>query len=140
MFYELKKEHIDLHYYLASDDKAKVNVGIPVIRHIFQIIQSIAKLLEIEDYDFSIINGESDENPQYLKNIYQYCHLFKKLDLNYITICTHALYQSVFNPVERAMATLSKKLAEISFPIDKFDKYLDFQEKVVDQELGLQNF
>ncbi|CAI2198076.1 13129_t:CDS:2, partial [Funneliformis geosporum] len=38
--------------------------------------------------------------------------------------------QSAFNPVEKAMATLFKKLARISFLIDKFGKYLNSQEKI----------
>lgn len=87
-----------------------------------------------------LVDGGPDENPRYLKNIYQYCCLFKKLELDYLTIRTHAPGQSAFNPVERAMASLSKKLAGISFPIDKFGKHLDSQGKVVDQELGLRNF
>jgi len=35
------------------------------------------------------------------------------------------------------MATLSKKLARISLPIDTFGKHLNTQGKVVNQELGL---
>ena len=103
-------------------------------KEVFKINDTIKPLWVI------LVDGGPDENPRYLKNIYQYCRLFKKLDLDYLTIRTHAPGQSAFNPVERSMATLSKKLAGISLPIDTFGKHLDTQGKVVNQELGLRNF
>jgi len=36
------------------------------------------------------VNGSPNENSRYLKNIYQYCQLFCHLDLDYLTIRTHA--------------------------------------------------
>ncbi len=47
-------------------------------------INNIIKLIWI-----ILIDEKSDKNFWYLKNIYQYYHLFKKLDLNYLTICTY---------------------------------------------------
>ena len=38
------------------------------------------------------------------------------------------------------MATLSKKVAGITLPIDNFGNHLNSQGKVCDHELGLQNF
>src|SRR6266498_1046214 len=72
-----------------------------------------------------LVDGESDENPKYLKNIKSYYQLFKKLDLDYLSIRTHALRQSKYNPIERGMATLSCKLAGITLPIDYFGIHLN---------------
>ncbi|CAI2194187.1 701_t:CDS:1, partial [Funneliformis geosporum] len=37
-----------------------------------------------------LVDGRPDENPKYMKNIIQYAHLFSALDLDYLTIRTHA--------------------------------------------------
>ncbi|PKB93135.1 hypothetical protein RhiirA5_442218 [Rhizophagus irregularis] len=58
----------------------------------------------------------------------------------YLTVQTHALGQSKYNPDERGMATLSGKLAGITLPIDHFRTHLNTQEKVINPELALQNF
>ncbi|CAG8829942.1 25432_t:CDS:1, partial [Racocetra persica] len=39
---------------ISQDDKAKVNIGILAVEHIFQTIQLLAKPVEVEDYDFPI--------------------------------------------------------------------------------------
>ncbi len=70
-----------------------------------------------------------------MKNIIQYTHLFHVLDLNYLIIYTHTLSQSVYNPVERSMASLSAKLAGITLPMRKFRSHLDSQGNVIDKEL-----
>ncbi|CAG8484969.1 17761_t:CDS:2, partial [Cetraspora pellucida] len=67
-----------------------------------------------------LVNKEPNENLKHFKNIIEYYNLFWTLDLNYLTICTHALYQSAYNPVEKSMASLLKKLANITLPIDKY--------------------
>ncbi len=72
-----------------------------------------------------LVDGGSDENPRHLKNIKVYCQLFKKFDLDYLSIRTHAPGQSKYNPVERGMATLFGKLAGVTLPIDHFRKHLD---------------
>ncbi|CAB4426249.1 unnamed protein product [Rhizophagus irregularis] len=64
--------------------------------------------------------GGPDENPRHLKNINAYCQLFKKFDLDFLSVRTHAPGQSKYNPVERGMATLSGKLAGITLPINHF--------------------
>uniref|UniRef100_U9UIM9 Uncharacterized protein n=1 Tax=Rhizophagus irregularis (strain DAOM 181602 / DAOM 197198 / MUCL 43194) TaxID=747089 RepID=U9UIM9_RHIID len=61
-------------------------------------------------------------------------------DLDYLTVRTHALEQSKYNPVERGMATLSGKLAGITLPIDHFGSHLNTQGKVIVPELALRNF
>ncbi|CAG8832793.1 22040_t:CDS:2, partial [Cetraspora pellucida] len=66
--------------------------------------------------------------------------LFKQFDLDYLSVRTHALGQSKYNPVERRMATLSGKLAGITLPVDHFGKHLDSQGKIIDSELAVQNF
>ena len=87
-----------------------------------------------------LVNGEPNENPRHLKNIKAYCQLFKKFDLDFLSIRTHASGQSKYNPVERGMATLSGKLAGITLPIDHFGVHLNTQGKVIDLNLAAQNF
>jgi hypothetical protein len=84
-----------------------------------------------------LVDGGSDENPRYLKNIKTYCHLFQKFDLDYLTIQIYASGQFKYNPVERGMAILSRKLADIMLPIDHFESHLNTQDKVIDLELVL---
>ncbi|CAG8852584.1 186_t:CDS:1, partial [Gigaspora margarita] len=87
-----------------------------------------------------LVDGGPDENPRHLKNINSYCKFFKKFDLDYLTVRTHAPGQSKYNPVERAIATLSGKLAGITLPIDHFGKHLDSQGKVINSDLAKNNF
>ena len=47
-----------------------------------------------------LVDGRPDENPWHLKNVNQYCKLFRHLNLDYLTIRTHAPGQSAYNPVE----------------------------------------
>ncbi|CAB4478205.1 unnamed protein product [Rhizophagus irregularis] len=51
-----------------------------------------------------LTDGGPDKNPQFLANIMKYALLFKKLDLDYLTVRTHAPEQSAYNLVERSMA------------------------------------
>ncbi|CAG8819797.1 18372_t:CDS:2, partial [Gigaspora margarita] len=62
------------------------------------------------------------------------------LDLDYLTVHTYVLYQSAYNPVEKSMASLSKKLAGITLPIDEYGMHLDSQENIVDKKLAQHNF
>ncbi len=87
-----------------------------------------------------LIDGGSDENSRHLKNIKAYCQLFKKFNLDFLSVWIHALEQSKYNPVERGMVTLSNKLASITLPIDHYDTHLNTQEKVIDLELAAWNF
>ncbi|CAG8630559.1 3187_t:CDS:2, partial [Scutellospora calospora] len=87
-----------------------------------------------------LVDGGPDENPRYLKNITQYCDIFYSFDLDYLTVRTHAPGHSVYNPVERSMASLSTKLAAIVLSINKYSTHLDSQSKVVDPELAEKNF
>ncbi|CAG8846460.1 6398_t:CDS:2, partial [Gigaspora margarita] len=87
-----------------------------------------------------LVDGGPDENLRHFKNIVQYCKLFCSLNLDYLTIRTHALGQLAYNSVERSMLSLSKKVAGITLPIDHFGNHLDSQGNVQDYELGLQNF
>ena len=47
-----------------------------------------------------LTDGDPDKNPQFLTNILKYLLLFKRLDLNYLTIRTHASGQSAYNLIE----------------------------------------
>ncbi|PKB99677.1 hypothetical protein RhiirA5_429331 [Rhizophagus irregularis] len=87
-----------------------------------------------------LVDGGPDENPRFLKNIKAYYHLFKKFDLDYLSVRTHAPGQSKYNPVKRGMATLSGKLAGVTLPIDHFGIHLNIQGRVINPELATQNF
>ncbi len=54
-----------------------------------------------------------------MKNIFQYCRIFRAFDLDYLSIWTHAPGQSAYNPVERSMIMLFQKLAGITLPIER---------------------
>ncbi|CAG8808674.1 44283_t:CDS:2, partial [Gigaspora margarita] len=82
----------------------------------------------------------SDENLKHIKNIIHYCNFFCKFDFDYLTIRTHAPGQSVYNPVECSIASLSEKLAGITLPVDNFGSHLDSQGKVLDKDLACRNF
>jgi hypothetical protein len=83
-----------------------------------------------------LVDGGLDKNPRHLKNIKVYYQLFKKFDLDYLSVRTHASGQSKYNPIERGMATLSGKLAGITLPIDHFGKHLNSQGNVMDPGLA----
>ncbi|CAG8724843.1 581_t:CDS:1, partial [Scutellospora calospora] len=87
-----------------------------------------------------LVDEGLDENLRQLKNIKSYCLLFRKFNLDYLTIRTHAPEQSKYNLVERGIATLSGKLAGVILPIDYFGIHLNTQGKVNNQELALKNF
>ncbi|CAG8787572.1 26318_t:CDS:2, partial [Gigaspora margarita] len=87
-----------------------------------------------------LVNGGPDKNPRYLKNIEEYCKLFKLLNLDYFTIRTYAPGQSAYNLVEKSMSTLSEKLEGIVLPVDHFGFHLDTMRNITDSNLELRNF
>ncbi|CAB4422746.1 unnamed protein product [Rhizophagus irregularis] len=90
-----------------------------------------------------LTDGRPDKNPQFLANIMKYVLLFKKLDLDYLTVRTHAPGQSAYNPVERSMASLSGKLAGIVFNAFNYGNHLgnmNGQSTIIDEELARKNF
>src|SRR5260363_120645 len=99
-------------------DISKCNEYAEVLKHV-ECLKSIWILL---------VDSGLDENPKHLKNIIEYCHLFRELNLNYLSVRTHALYQSAYNLVECSMCTLSEKLARIELPVDRFGSHFNSQE------------
>uniref|UniRef100_U9UWA1 C2H2-type domain-containing protein n=2 Tax=Rhizophagus irregularis TaxID=588596 RepID=U9UWA1_RHIID len=90
-----------------------------------------------------LTDGGPDENPRFLANISKYLLLFKKLDLDYLTVRTHAPGQSTYNPVERNIASLSGKLASIELDAFAHGKHLgsiNGKVTIVDEDLGHRNF
>ncbi|CAG8821292.1 46399_t:CDS:2, partial [Gigaspora margarita] len=87
-----------------------------------------------------LVDGGPDENPKHLKNIIEYCRFFHELNLNYLSVRTHAPYQSAYNLVERSMCTLSEKLAGIELLVDRFGSHLNSQGVVIDEDLARRNF
>ncbi|CAG8798157.1 43097_t:CDS:2 [Gigaspora margarita] len=139
---------------IFQDDKAKVGLGVPAVGT--SLVTHIADLLSlVYDQQFAsvllkynkvkpiwvlLIDDGPDKNSRHFKNIVEYCNLFHVLDLDYLTVCTHAPGQSAYNPVEHGMASLSKKLASITLPVDKYGSHLDTQENVKNEELARHNF
>ena len=103
-------------------------------------VRALTKNGQVRPIWVLLVDGGPDENPRHMKNIIEYCKLFRSLNLDYLTVRTHAPGQSAYNPVERSMASLSTKLAGITLPVDKFGSHLDSQGKVVDDELARRNF
>jgi hypothetical protein len=68
-----------------------------------------------------LTDGGPNENLWFIANISKYLLLFKKLDLNYLTVRTYVPEQSVYNLVERSMVSLSGKLARIE--LDTFTSW-----------------
>jgi len=66
--------------------------------------------------------------------------MFYIFDLNYLSIQIHASDQLTYNSVERSMATLSQKLADITLSIDKYGSYLNSQGQVINLKLAMKNF
>jgi len=137
------------HGQLAIFIRPQYNVGTNATTHMVDLIsltnqESFASIFknndQIKPIWILLVDGGPDENPRHLKNIYEYCKLFQFLDLDYLTVRTHAPGQSAYNPVERSMCTLSGKLAGITLPIDKFGSHLNSQGKVINPELAKKNF
>ncbi|GES87572.1 hypothetical protein GLOIN_2v1766467 [Rhizophagus clarus] len=101
---------------ISQDDKAKVPLG---FQESFLDSSNMHRPIVV-----LLVDGGPDENPRHLKNIKQYCKYFRDADLDYMTIRTHAPGQSAYNPVERSMASLSRKLAGITLPHDKYGSHL----------------
>ncbi len=90
-----------------------------------------------------LTDGGPDENPRFIANISKYLLLFKKLDLDYLTIRTHVLGQSAYNPVERSMASPFGKLAGIELNAFTYGNHLGSvsgKVTVVDKDVGRRNF
>ncbi|CAB4464998.1 unnamed protein product [Rhizophagus irregularis] len=77
---------------------------------------TLKKENEVKPILILLVDGGPDENPKHMKNIIQYAHLFRTLDLDYLTIRTHA-------PGQR-----------------EFGLHLNSQGNVVDEELARKNF
>ena len=89
-----------------------------------------------------LTDGGPDKNPRFLANIVKYVLFFKKLDLDYLTVRTHAPGQSAYNPVKRSMASLSGKLAGIVFNAFNYEKHLgnmNGKSTIIDEELARRN-
>ncbi|CAG8836677.1 44363_t:CDS:2, partial [Gigaspora margarita] len=91
--------------------RPQYNVGTKSFNHIFENNGQIKPIWVL------LVDGGPDKNPRHLKNICRYSRLFQFLDLDYLTVRTHASGQSAYNLVEQTMFTLSGKLASITLPL-----------------------
>jgi hypothetical protein len=91
---------------------------------------------------FVMTDGGPDENPRHLKNVTHYSLLMRSnSDVDYLSVRSYAPGQSAYNPVERAMAPYSKKLAGVVIPWFEENSHLSGDKsKVVDSDLARHNF
>ncbi|CAG8515493.1 41962_t:CDS:2 [Gigaspora margarita] len=128
-----KLDHPDSHYCLASVKSAKPDlISITNSEDYDKVIRIEEK---IKPLWVLLVDSKPDENPKHLKNIIEYCKLFRFLDLDYLTVHTYTPGQSSFNPMKRGMAPLSSKLAGIILSIDHYSTHLNSQGKVINEEL-----
>ncbi|CAG8833440.1 46089_t:CDS:2, partial [Gigaspora margarita] len=144
----------DISIIISQDNKSKIGLGISVVgTSSITYAEDLFSLVSDEQYSgilkinnnikpiwILLVNGGPDENPRHFKNIQSYCKLFRKFNVDYLTICMHAPKQFKYNPIERGMFTLSGKLARIILPINHFGNHFDSQGKTIDTELATQNF
>lgn len=86
------------------------------------------------------VDGGPDQNPHNAKVIAAAVKQFRKYDFDVLIVETNAPSRSCYNPVERCMAPLSKKLVGVILPHDKCGTHLDAQRRTVDKELEKKNF
>ncbi|CAG8761054.1 9538_t:CDS:2, partial [Cetraspora pellucida] len=139
------KSYIDKYYYLTSvkavkmftstftnysliifqDDKTKVGLDILAVGRTFRSLQSFNKPVTVSDHDFS--HGAKQK---LIPSVY----LIINSDDTNKSLC------QAYNPVEHSIYILSKKLAKIELPIDRFGSHLNSQGVTVDKELTRHNF
>ena len=88
----------------------------------------------------AFVDGGSDENPRYPKVLKVAVEHFRKYNLEVYIAMTHAPDMSAYNYVERRMSPLSKALAGVLLPHDKFGDHLHSDGITRDQELERKNF
>ncbi|CAG8759073.1 2109_t:CDS:2 [Cetraspora pellucida] len=106
----------------------------PVLNNMLKLENEFKPILVL------LVDGGPNENSRHFKNIKEYCKLFIELNLDYLTIRTHASRQFVYNLVEHSMFTLLGKLADIVLPIDHFGSHLDSNSIIKNIDLAKQNF
>ncbi|GES89566.1 hypothetical protein GLOIN_2v1783204 [Rhizophagus clarus] len=109
---------------ISQDDKAKIGLKVPAVGQTFCTLQSVHEPVSMANHNFLL------ENEQ------------KLVSSVYLMIKLNELHDesAKYNPVERGITTLSRKLASIMLPVDHFGSHLNIQGKVIDLELALQNF
>jgi hypothetical protein len=89
---------------------------------------------------FLLTDGGPDENPRHMKNVEKFCDFFKEMNLDYLSVRTHAPGQSAYNPVERSMSGLSGSLVGVVLPHDHYGNHLKSNGTVIDVDLAKSNF
>ena len=82
-----------------------------------------------------LADGGPDFTPMSVVNMLFFYRLFKKLNLDFLSISTYAARYSAFNPIEHAWSPLSNKLAGVIF-----DPKLEFDAKSPCQQSDLSNY
>eukprot|EP00771_Trimastix_marina_P000030 gnl/Trimastix_PCT/1024.p1 GENE.gnl/Trimastix_PCT/1024~~gnl/Trimastix_PCT/1024.p1 ORF type:complete len:691 (-),score=56.82 gnl/Trimastix_PCT/1024:1028-3100(-) len=89
---------------------------------------------------FVITDGGPDENVRFIGTQLAWTQVFREMDLDYLCVCHYAPGCSAFNPVERAMAPLSKYLSGVILPYDLNGSHLSGNGETRDENLERENF
>ncbi|CAG8763571.1 24730_t:CDS:2, partial [Cetraspora pellucida] len=140
---------------ILQDDKAKVPLDISAVGRTFKTLQTVQEPVTIPDHNFSKgkkqklipsvyltidINNSDNSLHNALKCKDEVKPILVLLVDDYFIIQTHISGQSIYNPVECNMSTLSGKLAGIVLPINHFGSHLNSSDDVIDSKLANQNF
>ncbi|CAG8470211.1 1231_t:CDS:2 [Cetraspora pellucida] len=132
---------------VSQDDKAKVLLSISAVGKTFQVMQSFNEPVIILNHNFPV--GSQQKLVLFVYLIIDLSDTNDKLRSGQLSIYICPQYeptllitsgQSAYNPVERAMVSLSAKLAGITQSVDKHSSHLDSQGKVINLELARKNF
>ena len=95
---------------------------------------------EVISLMFISADGGPDDTPKNQQTLAVWESQFKNRNLHVTTVFTHAPGSSVYNPVERRIAPLSKNIAGITLPFDSFVSHLGVANKTLDINLEFKNF
>lgn len=99
----------------------------------------LTKDLQAKPVAMIFTDGGPDENPRFKKTIAAAIDHFLTHDLDFLVVVTNAPERSAFNPVERRMAPLTKRMAGVLLPHNFHGNHLDKNYKTIDEALERRN-
>ena len=80
-------------------------------------VTDLYQILVVKDKSSAVIisDGGPDYSPTHCVNSLFYYRLFKRLNLDFMTVCTYAARYSAFNPIEHFWSPTSNKLSGVMF-------------------------
>ena len=102
--------------------------------------EMMMKDLTLKPILFMTVDGGPDENLRFPKTLAVAIHRFRKHDLDVQMTAAYAPGRSAYNAIERRMAPLSRELAGLILPHDKYGSHLDDSGHTTDTDLEKLNF